>query len=205
MRCLWASAVLAAAGSLMLCANGADWRREGGYWVSRQTGNIAARGVRALLVTARGAVNIRGAATDTIFWTSVARIPASDGNAVRSFPEPAGVEQRKGEQGLSLAFSGGVGQPGADVTVVVPQALGMCRVHTKGGAVEALNLGGALEVVSKAGSLHLDRIHGPVTARTGGGDIRVGSVDGEARCFTGAGVIRVDWIGGLHRRMPSTP
>jgi hypothetical protein len=53
-------------------------------------------------------------------------------------------------------------------------------VRTKGGGVQAWDLGGALDVSSDAGSLEMDRIRPAVTARTGGGEIRIGSVEGSA-------------------------
>ncbi|MGA2181840.1 MAG: DUF4097 family beta strand repeat-containing protein [Bryobacteraceae bacterium] len=196
MRCSWASAVFAAAGSLMLCANGGDLRREGRYWVVQQQGVTPVRGVRTVRITARGAVNIRGGTTDTISWTATTRVRGGDERQARALLANAGVEQRRDAQGLSLSFASIAGQPDADVAIVVPLDLRLCQVRTKGGSVQASDLGGALEVFSDAGRLQIDRIRGPVTARTGGGEIRVGSVAGDARCFTGAGAIRVDWIGG---------
>jgi len=193
---MWASAVFAAAGSLMLCANGGELRREGRYWVAQREGTTPARGVLTFLVTARGSVSIRGGPVGTIAWTATARVRAGDERQARALLAAAGVEQRREAQGLSLSFPGIVSQPDADVAIVVPGDLRLCRVRTKGGSVQASDLSGALEVSSDGGRLQMDGIRGPVTARTGGGEIRVGSVEGDARCFTGAGAIRAERIGG---------
>ncbi|MGA3025237.1 MAG: DUF4097 family beta strand repeat-containing protein [Bryobacteraceae bacterium] len=199
MRGSRASAVLATAGALMLCASGGEWRREGRYWVARQAGTTRARGVRTVRITAGGAVSIRGGMTDAISWTTIARLRAGDELQAQAQALAPGVEQHREAQGLLLSFSSRMGQPVADVAIVVPRDLRLCQVRARGGPVQASDLGGALDVSSDAGSLQMDRIRGPVTARTGGGEIRVGRVEGDVRCFTGAGVIRVDWIGGLAR------
>jgi hypothetical protein len=196
---LCTSAVLTAAGALVVCASGGELRREGGYWVAQRQGAAPAHGVRTVRITARGAVSIRGGATDTIAWTATTRVRAIEERRARALLAAAGVEQRREAQGLSLLFSSIPGQPDTEVAIVAPQDLRLCRVLTRGGAVQASDLGSALEVSSDAGSLRMDRIRGPVSARTGGGEIRVGSVEGDTRCFTGAGVIRVERIGGLAR------
>ena len=199
MKGSWATALFAAAGSLILCAEAGEVRREGNYWVAEQQGAAPARGLRVVHIFAPGLVSIRGSATDTITWTVRARAQAADQRKARAFLSTVQARQRRAADDLVLSLSALAGQPDADIAVVVPSAMPLCAIRTKGGSVQAADLGGSLDVASDAGSLQLDGIRGSLTARTGGGDIRIGRVDGDARCFTGAGLIRVDWIGGIGR------
>jgi len=170
MRRWLSSAALAAAGLLAVCASAAEPRPEG---------TVPAQGVRTVRITAGGAVTIRGAETGNVTWTAIPR-----SGDVR-------VESRRIGQVLSLTF------PDAEVTLTVPRDVRRCWVRTtRAGSVQGWDLGGAVEVISDGGQLTLDRISGPVTARTVGGAIHLGNVAGDARCFTGAGGIRADRIGG---------
>jgi len=195
MRGSWRSAVLAIAGWLTLCAYGGDLRREGRYWVSEQKGTTPLRGAQTVTIGAQGAVSIRGGMTGAVSWTTTVRVQAADEQRARALTAIA-VDQRRTGQSLSLSFSGVPGQPDADVTILVPENLRLCRVRTKAGSVQASDLRGEVDVSSHAGRLQMDRIHGSLTARTGGGEIRLGSVEGNAHCFTGAGVIRAEAIDG---------
>jgi hypothetical protein len=170
MRGWPASAVLAAVALVVLRAHAAELQ-----------GSYAAVGVRAVRITAAGAVNVRGAGTDVITW----KLASSAATGV----------QRRGDI-LSLTFPPVPGQLPADVTITVPREVRFCEVRSRTGGVHARDLSGALQMLNDVGPLQMDRIHGSVIARTGGGEIQIGSVDGDARCFTGAGAIRVDQIGG---------
>lgn len=187
MGCSWAYAVFAAAGSLILCANGGVIQRQGA---------TPARGVGTVFITTRGAVSVHGETTDRISWTATMRVQAGEERRARDSLAAGYVKERREGQDLSLSFSGIEGEPGAGVTIVVPRDLRPCRVRAKGGSIRAQDLSSAVDVSSDAGSLQADRIRGPVTARTGGGEF-VSAAWMAMRTVTGAGGIRVDWIGGL--------
>jgi DUF4097 and DUF4098 domain-containing protein YvlB len=144
-------------------------------------------------------VSIHGAKTDTVSWTAIVRMETPDERQARALLAASGMSARRVAQALALSFESVSGQPEPEVSIVVPQDVQLCWIRTKGGAVQAWDLNGTLEVASDAGSLQVDRIHGSVTARTGGGEIHIGTVDGETRCFTGAGVIRAEHMGGRAR------
>jgi hypothetical protein len=188
--------VFAAAGSLMLCANGVEPRREGRCWVTQEAGAMPVRGARTVRIIAHGGVSVRGGTANTISWTRTVRVRAGDEREAQALLKAAGVERRREAQSVSVSFASVAGQPDVDVAVVIPRDLRLCQVRSRGGSIDIADLNGGLDVSSGGGSIEVDRIRGPVTARTGGGEIRIGRVGGDTRCFTGAGAIRVDWIGG---------
>ncbi|HTP85631.1 MAG TPA: DUF4097 family beta strand repeat-containing protein [Bryobacteraceae bacterium] len=199
MRCSWASAAMAVAGSLVLCASSAELRREGRYWIAQKQGAASTQGIRTVRVDTRGRVSVRGSNTNTVAWTAVIRVETADERQARALLAAAVMDLHRVGETMSLSFASAAGQPDAELSVVVPRETQVCWIRTLGGTVQAWDLDGALEVSSAAGSLQLDRIRGPVKVRTGGGEVRIGRVDGEVYSFTGAGGIRADYIGGRAR------
>jgi len=92
---------------------------------------------------------------------------------------------RQGDMNVITIALGGERWGGAELNLQVPRSFRESLVETHGGAIDASDLSGTLEVETGGGGIKLDRISGPVRATTAGGQIDLGAMGGTVRCQDG--------------------
>jgi hypothetical protein len=70
------------------------------------------------------------------------------------------------------------------------------EVHTRGGSVEAQQIGGRVVAQTSVGFIELRRIDGPALLRTSGGSIEAEEVNGDLRALTSGGKIEIAYVNG---------
>jgi len=172
--------------------------REGGAWGQVVTGQLAA--VKNLHVKVdMGSVVVRGAQQQAINYTIHTRANASsEEEAKRQFASFKITAYVRGDTAWIVGdWEGGHGRRfSGDFSINVPRDIGLVRIETDGGNVDATAIGGRVEAESGGGSMHLDDIGGGVRAETGGGSIDVGSITGDIGLHTGGGSIEVQHANG---------
>ena len=78
-----------------------------------------------------------------------------------------------------------------ELVINVPREMGLVKVETGGGDVDAGGIAGRVEAESGGGNLRLDDIGGGAKIETGGGAIDVGTMSGDLSAHTGGGAIAV--------------
>jgi len=169
--------------------------RDGKLWTDTASGTIASTGM--LRVSASGAVTVRGEARADVAYTVKRRARTTnaadaqkvlESMVVRSF-ERAGwtvIEVADGDPRLGFA----------DIFVRVPRILRETVVSSRGGAVQVVDLAGAVRTETIAGPVEADQIHGSLTIKTGGGPVKLGRVSGTVECFSTGGPITAESLGG---------
>jgi len=167
--------------------------REGGAWGQEVTGSLA--GVKTLRVKVdMGSVIVRGGQQQGINYAVHTRsYTSSEQDARRQFESFKIAAWVKGDTawitgdwqgGRPRKFSG-------EFTINVPREMGLVKLETGGGNVDATGVSGRVEAETGGGSMHLDDIGGGVNAETGGGSIDVGTISGDMGLHTGGGSIEV--------------
>jgi DUF4097 and DUF4098 domain-containing protein YvlB len=187
--------------------------REGGGWSQVVRGSLA--GVKNLRVKVdMGSVVVRGGQQSGIDYTVHMRSrESSEQEARRQFEDYKVTTYVKGDTawvvgewqgghhvkvgpGFMRVYKGSERTLSGEFAIKVPREIGLVKVETEGGNVDASGVGGRVEADSGGGSMHLDDIGGGAHAETGGGSIDVGTVSGEIGLHTGGGSIEVHHANG---------
>lgn len=187
--------------------------REGETWGQTLTGSLA--GVKNLRVKLdMGSVVVRGAQQPGIDYTLHMHSRASsEQDAQRQFQaykvsayvkgdtawvvaEWQGVHRMKIGSARLMIDTGSERKFSGEFAINVPREIGLVKIETAGGNVDATGITGRVEAESGGGSLHLDDIGGGVTAETGGGSVDVGAISGDIALHTGGGSIEVHHANG---------
>ena len=166
---------------------------EGGAWIQVITGSLA--GVKNLRIRAdMGSVAVHGGAQQGINYVVHTRAySSSEQEARRQFESYKVTAYVRGD----TAWITGECQGGrwhkfsGDFVINIPREIGLVKIETDGGNVDATGVAGRVEAESGGGSMRLDDISGGATAETGGGSIDVGTVGGNVDLQTGGGSIAV--------------
>lgn len=172
--------------------------REGGAWGEEITGSLAA--VKNLRVKVdAGSVILRGGQQQAINYIVHTRShSSSEQDARRQFENFKVTAWVKGDTAWIVGdwqgkaphhFSG-------EFTINVPREMGLVKLETDGGNVDATGVSGRVEAHSGGGAMHLDDIGAGVSADTGGGAIDVGTINGDMGLHTGGGSILVHHANG---------
>ena len=168
-------------------------RRENGYWVSTSNGSLALSSTGRLKVITTGSIVVQGAAQDGCSYVLKKRVKARNETDARRQLERFEVKTRTAGDWTYLIVAG---SENAELSLKAPRTLRQVIFETRGGNVEAYDLGGDVEAETRGGRIQMDRLGGAATARTGGGEVILGRVRGAVRCLSGGGSIRVDSVGG---------
>ena len=168
--------------------------REGGDWAQELTGSLAA--VRNLRVKVdMGSVVVRGGQQQGINYVVHTRFgTSSEQEARRQFEQYKITAYVKGDTAWIVGDWQGGHHPrhfSGEFSVMVPREMGLVKLETEGGNVDATSLAGRVEAETGGGSIRVDDIGGGVAAETGGGSISVGTVSGDLGLHTGGGSIQV--------------
>ena len=191
-RCLFALLIAILA---PLSAEESKLTRDGAFWVQTITGSETSGG--RLRVSTRGPVTLRGGSEDQVRYTVTKRVKAkSEADAKRLVRQFLVRAYRQGDVNVIAVAHGGDGWGSAELNLTVPRSLRESSLEVHGGAIDAADLNGAVQVQTDGGAIRLDRISGPVTARTAGGEINLGTMGASAHCTSAGGPIRADIIRG---------
>ena len=160
--------------------------REGGAWSQVVTGSLA--GVKNLRVKVdMGAVMVRGGAQSGIDYTiHMHSRESSEQEARRQFEEYKVTTYVKGDTawvvgewqgghhvkagpGYMRIFKGSERTLSGEFAIKVPREIGLVKIETEGGNIDASGVAGRVEAESGGGSMRLDDIGGGAHAETGGG------------------------------------
>ena len=136
---------------------------------------------------------MRGGSVDQVDYTITKRIKAAnEKEAQRRLSRFLVRAYRQGDTTVLSFAHGGDSWGSADISVTAPLGFREAVIETHGGTVgDGSDLNGALQVQTGGGSIKLDRISGPVVARTAGGHINLGTArEAPARCSSAGGPIR---------------
>ncbi len=172
--------------------------REGGAWGQEITGTLA--GVKNLRVKVdMGSVVVHGGQQQGINYVVHTRAyTSSEEDARRQFGSFKISAYVRGDTAWIVGDWQG-GRPrkfSGDFAINVPREIGMVKIETQGGNVDAAGVAGRVEAESGGGSMHLDDIGGGALAETGGGSIDVGTINGDIGLHTGGGAIEVHHANG---------
>jgi DUF4097 and DUF4098 domain-containing protein YvlB len=182
---------VAALASMAFCQETRVYR-EGSNWVQEMKGDLgAAKNLRVKL--AAGSVRVQGGSQAGITYVIHRKAyTSSEEKARREFESYRISTFVKGDTAWIVAeTSRRDSKCSDDFVVTVPRNLGLTKIETGGGNVNATGVAGRVELNSGGGNIHLDDIGGEVVAETGGGQIEVGSVEGNVSLQTGGGNIKV--------------
>ncbi|MGA7081417.1 MAG: hypothetical protein WBQ43_08665 [Terriglobales bacterium] len=182
---------VAALASLALCQETRVYR-EGSNWVQEMKGDLgAAKNLRVKL--AAGSVRVQGGSQAGVTYVIHRKAyTSSEEKARREFESYRISTFVKGDTAWIVAETSRRDSKCSDDFVVnVPRNLGLTKIGTGGGNVNATGVAGRVELNSGGGNIRLDDIGGEVVAETGGGMIDVGSVEGNVNLQTGGGNIKV--------------
>jgi DUF4097 and DUF4098 domain-containing protein YvlB len=167
--------------------------REGGAWGQEITGTLAAAKNLRVRVDV-GSVVVHGGQQQGINYVIHTRsYTSSEQDARREFGSFKISAYVRGDTAWIVGdwqgrrprkFSG-------EFAINVPRELGLVKIETQGGNIDATGVAGRVEAQSGGGSMHLDAIGGGAQADTGGGAIDVGTIDGDIGLHTGGGSIHV--------------
>jgi DUF4097 and DUF4098 domain-containing protein YvlB len=184
--------------ALLAPAQEAHMSREGGNWGQEITGTLAA--VKNLRVKVdAGSVVLRGGQQQAINYAVHTHTHTSSEQDARhqfeNFKVNAWV---KGD--TAWIVGDWQGRPprhfSGEFSINVPREMGLVRLETEGGSIDATGVAGKVEAQSGGGSIRVDDIAGGVSAETGGGSIEVGTIGGEIGLRTGGGSIDVHQANG---------
>ena len=172
--------------------------REGAGWAEEITGSLAA--VKNLHVKVdMGSVVVHGGQQQGInYVVHTMSHTSSEQDARRQFESFKVTAYVRGDTAWIMGdwqgrrphkFSG-------EFSINVPREIGLVKIETEGGNVEAAGLAGRVEAESGGGNMHLDDIGGGANAETGGGSIEVGTINGDIGLHTGGGSIEVHHANG---------
>lgn len=167
--------------------------REGGAWGEEITGSLAA--VKNLRVKVdAGSVTLRGGQQQAINYIVHTRShSSSEQDARRQFENFKVTAWVKGD--TAWIVGDWQGKPphhfSGEFTINVPREMGLVKLETEGGNVDATGVSGRVEAHSGGGAVHLDDIGAGVSADTGGGSIDIGTINGDMGLHTGGGSIEV--------------
>ncbi|HEV8040242.1 MAG TPA: hypothetical protein VGP62_15345 [Bryobacteraceae bacterium] len=171
--------------------------REGRYWVETVNGVATATPLDRFRLDTVGNVVLQGGDGEKVTYKLKLRVRARDAQEAEALLHEFEARSRTQSGWLRLTVTPPANiSEGPELSVTVPRSLQQVWIETRGGNVQAMDLGGELQARSAGGRMLVDRIKGKVEVRTGGGDIQVGDVGGSVRCYSGAGVIRVKSAGG---------
>ena len=172
-------------------------RREGGYYVQEERGELPA--APRLRISSTGAVEVEGGVGRQVSYQLTRKVKASsEGEAQRLFDEaPLTAARQGGSVTLrvdkpscwSCGFS-------AALHVSAPHATQEALISTTGGAIRVSNIEGRVNADTAAGAISADNIGGGVRATTSGGPITLGAIGGPVRCETAGGPIKVGAVRG---------
>jgi DUF4097 and DUF4098 domain-containing protein YvlB len=196
---------LAAAAGLFLfttvCAQGWQERltREGPYWIQTVSGTEALPPNGRLRISTSGRVNVKGGGETQVSYQFTKRAKARTEAEARKLLGQFVVQSFRRGDITNLEVIHASGQGLTELQISVPKDLREMAIETRGGAVEVVDLNGALTTHSGGGRIRLDRVSGPVIAKTAGGDIHLGTIQNAVRCISAGGSIRAERIGGEAR------
>jgi hypothetical protein len=167
--------------------------REDGAWGQVLTGSLSA--VKTLRVKVdMGSVVVHGGQQQAINYVVHTRAyTSSEEDARRQFESFKVTAYVRGDTAWIVGDWQG-GRPrkfSGEFDIHVPREIGLVKIETQGGNVEASAVAGRVEAESGGGSMHLDDIGGGAQAQTGGGSIDVGTISGDIGLHTGGGSIEV--------------
>lgn len=174
--------------------------REGGTWSQEITGTLAAVKNLRVKVDAGGVVLRGGSQQQTINYVVHTNCrSSSEQEARRQFENFKVSAWVKGD--TAWIVGDWQGKPprhfSGEFTINVPREMGLVKLDTEGGSIDATGVAGKVEAQSGGGSIHLDDIGAGVNAETGGGSIEVGTISGEIGLHTGGGSIEVHQANGM--------
>jgi DUF4097 and DUF4098 domain-containing protein YvlB len=172
--------------------------REGDAWGQETTGMLT--GVKNLRVKVdMGSVSVHGGQQQGINYAVHTRsYTSSEQDARRQFESFKVSAYIRGDTAWIVGdwqgrrphkFSG-------EFSINVPREIGLVKIETEGGNIDATGVAGRVEAESGGGSMHLDDIGGGAHAETGGGSIDVGTIKGDIGLHTGGGSIEVHHANG---------
>jgi DUF4097 and DUF4098 domain-containing protein YvlB len=190
--CLLLPAVMSA----LLVQDVSQTTNNGNDWTHTRSGVAGPTVTRALQITTRGRLIVRGTNSDQITYKLVERVKA------RSL---AGAHQLFGSTTMTNKVVNGVTmlaiQLGAhssvatELTIEVPRRMASVFLDVRSGDIEASELDGNLRADTMAGQIRCDKIRGSFEGKTGGGEIHLGKIGGAIRCANSAGSIIIDNAG----------
>ncbi len=168
-----------------------ELRRDGRYWVQKQSAAVAAGS--SLRVSAVGAVRVRGADIREIRYTAVKRLRAANEAEARERLAPARVSlARQGGGSVAVSLRRAACRNcsfRADLQIDAPAATRRIVLVTEEGPIEVRAIEGDVEAETTGGRIALDSIGGEARVLTAGGDIALGSIGGDVRGETAGGSI----------------
>jgi DUF4097 and DUF4098 domain-containing protein YvlB len=172
--------------------------QEGGSWVRTISGVPAISSRAGLVVSSFGRVVVTGTSDNRASFRIVQRVRAGSEREARQLLGDEGVLtiQVLGPFTQVVVNPRSAPNVSTELQLMVPRQLPIVRIGTRGGAIEAFDMDGAIDVSTGYGPIHVDRIAGSVTSRTGGGEIRIGKIGGALQSISGGGNIYVESIGG---------
>jgi hypothetical protein len=192
IRNLWLAPALTA---IALAQTNPGPKQEGGYWVDTVSGTLAARA--KVRVTTLGAVHVQGESRGDVAYSLKRKVKARDEASARALLDRIVMKSvPEGEWTVLEVVAPNPRRASVDLHLRVPRDLREAAIESRGGAIQILDLNGAVQAVTAAGAVQADRIAGGMTVRTGGGTVRLGSIGGGVECFTGGGSIVADSLGG---------
>jgi DUF4097 and DUF4098 domain-containing protein YvlB len=172
--------------------------RDGSAWVQELTGDLgSAKNLRVKL--SAGSARVQGGSQAGITYIIHRRTyRSSEQEARREFDSNRIITSVKGDTAWIVAESRGSKESKCadDFVINVPRGLDSAKIETGGGNVNAIGIGGRVQISSGGGNLHVDDIGGDAVAETGGGTIEVGSVAGDVNLETGGGNIKIASVKG---------
>ncbi len=171
----------------------------GQWWVQEWKGETSA--APRVIVTSRGAVEVRGAEIDDVRYHLTTRVRGGTAHGVfpQVFDSPGvDVGAADGET-MRLALR----DPKCSrcrveyrLEVEVPAGTEAVSVETVAGPVRVVGIAGSVSARANGGAIQVDRVGGAVAAVTAGGNVLVGSVGGHVHCETVGGAIELARSGG---------
>ena len=179
-----------------LLAQDVQMVREGAYWVRTETGPVGMAPMRALKVTTRGHVIVRGSQNEQVVYKLVERVKARSADEAHLL-FGSSITKTSSSNGMTSWMVAALAHESVitQLDISVPRRLPGVILDVRPGDVEVYDLDGNVRVETSAGMIHGDRIRGSVDSRTGGGEIRMGKIGGAVRCISEAGSIFVENAG----------
>ncbi|MFN0167538.1 MAG: hypothetical protein ACKV22_13995 [Bryobacteraceae bacterium] len=173
--------------------------REGAFWVQAVSGSEAAFPGGRLRVSTTGRVSVTGSDEAAVQYQFVKKVRARTEAEARKLLGQFLIRAGRQADLTSIEVIHGAGNGSTELMVRTPRRMRDILVDTRGGAVDATDLDGSLQVHTGGGRIRLDRIGGAVVARTAGGEVQLGKISGPVRCISAGGIIRADQILGETR------
>lgn len=172
-------------------------RREGGYYVQEQRGDLPA--AFRLRISSTGAVNVEGGVGQRVTYELVRKVKASSEAEAQRLLDQAPLTAAR--QGGSVTMR--IDKPGcwncgfsATLHVSTPHATQEAIISTSSGQIHVSNIEGRVNADTAAGAILAENIGAGVRATTAGGPITLGAIGGPVRCETAGGPIKVGTVRG---------